>query len=79
MARENFPQFGNPWGRGRCHHKAAGFGPGNRFHHGCSCHPAQEMTPEEKIQTLEKQKKYLQEQIERIDKRVADLKPAPDS
>lgn len=78
-ARENFPPSGDPWGRGRCHHARAGFGPGDRFHQGCTCHGPKEMTAEEEIQVLDEQKKYLQDRIEKIDTKIADLKPAQPS
>ena len=78
-ASENFPPFGNPGGRGRCHYPATCFGPGGRHQHSCSCHSLTEMTAKEEIQALEKQKKYIQDRIERIDKKIADLKPAQQS
>jgi hypothetical protein len=79
MAGEDFPRFGNPWRRGRCHHAGAGFGPEEHNPHTCSCHSPKEMTAEEETRILENKKKHLQEGIERIEKRIEDLKPAQDT
>ena len=78
---EEIRPFGNDRGRGMCrrHHMSAGCGPWIRHQPDCTCHHLAMMTIDDEIQFLEKHKKSLQEKIERIEKRIAVLKPAKES
>jgi hypothetical protein len=56
-----------------CHNATGRYGMVRHFPCGCSCSCPATMTVEEEIQLLEDHKKFMQDQLEVIDKKIAGL------
>jgi hypothetical protein len=62
-----------------CHIPAGRFSPAGQFPCGCPCSCPAAMTVEEEIQLLEEHKKFMQDQLGVIDRKIAALKTVRES